>query len=194
MSLIKKTLFISILILSACTSKKIEWHSQDVSGAIPILEFNLTAETGKEVNAQTFKDKVNLLFFGFADCPHICPMTLDVLAQTIQKLDASERAQINVLFVGIDPRDTPARLKEYTQRFGPEFIGLTGTQENLKALSKKYLVTYDLAQSNSMQGNELTHSSIIYAFDREGKSKLLMRGDQPKEHLVEDVRNLISIL
>ena len=120
------------VLLVGCGESPVEFHGKDITGVMDDLSFTLTDENGDTVNESIVDDKAVVLFFGYTHCPDFCPMTLTLLAQAMNTLSEQEREQLRVLFVSVDPeRDTPALLKEYTEYFGPEVIGLTGDKDQL---------------------------------------------------------------
>lgn len=151
------------------------WHSTDVSGTTPDLKFALTrAGDGKAVTADDFRGKVVLLYFGYTYCPDVCPTTLAHVAQMLTPIDASA-TDVRVLFVTVDPaRDDLKTLKDYTANFGPEFVGLRGSPDELATLAKRYRVAYSVKPDADPAKYVVSHSSALYAFDRDGHARLLM--------------------
>jgi protein SCO1/2 len=160
--------------LAACHAPQ-HWHSTDVSGATPDLNFTLTrASDGKTVTAKDFRGKVVLLYFGYTYCPDICPTTLAHVAQALTPIDSSAK-DVRVLFVTVDPaRDDLKTLRDYTANFGPEFVGLRGSPDELATLAKRYRVAYSVKPDPDPAKYVVTHSSALYAFDRAGHARLLM--------------------
>jgi protein SCO1/2 len=153
------------------------WNSTEISGALPRLEFTLTrASDGKTVTAADFKGKIALLYFGYTMCPDACPTTLLNLSEML-KTFGKQADDVRVLFVTVDPeRDTLPVLKQYTEAFGPQVVGLRGTPDELAALAKRYRVAYSVEPAVNGHDEEVTHSSALYVFDREGEVKLLFSG------------------
>ena len=147
----------------------------DVSGSTPDLAFDMQrASDGKEVTAADYRGKIVLLYFGYTYCPDVCPTTLSHLAQAMQSVKAAPD-DFRVLFVTVDPkRDTLPVLKEYTGNFGPEFVGLRGSDDELATLAKRYRIAYSVTPDTDPAKYVVTHSSAIYAFDRSGKARLLI--------------------
>ena len=160
--------------LAACHAPQ-HWHSTDVSGTTPDLDFKLTrASDGKTVTAKDFRGKVVLLYFGYTYCPDICPTTLAHVAQALTPIDKSAD-NVRVLFVTVDPaRDDLKTLRDYTANFGPEFVGLRGSPDELATLAKRYRVAYSVKPDPDPAKYVVTHSSALYAFDRDGHARLLM--------------------
>lgn len=160
--------------LGACHSSQ-PWHATDVSGTTPDLDFTLTRATdGKTVTAADFRGKVVLLYFGYTYCPDICPTTLAHVAQALTPIQGSAD-KVRVLFVSVDPaRDDLKTLRDYTANFGPEFVGLRGSPNELATLAKRYRVAYSVKPDPDPAKYVVSHSSALYAFDANGKARLLM--------------------
>lgn len=161
-------------LLAACHAPQ-HWHSTDVAGSTPDLKFTLTrASDGKTVTADDYRGKIVLLYFGYTYCPDICPTTLAHVAQVLTPIDTSAN-DVRVLFVTVDPaRDDLKTLKDYTANFGPEFVGLRGSPDTLEALAKRYRVAFSVKPDPDPAKYVVSHSSALYAFDRDGHAKLLM--------------------
>ena len=132
--------------------------------------FTMQNQHGEEVTQNILKGKNTLMFFGFTHCPDICPMTLTTLTAALENLPQDARDNLQVVFVTVDPpRDTPELLKEYLANFDASYIGLSGTPEQLKAMSKKYLVYYAKNPDSHPEHYLMDHSAYIYHFGPDGK-------------------------
>lgn len=162
------------VMLAGCHAPK-HWHSTDVSGTTPDLAFSLTrAGDGKTVSAADYRGKIILVYFGYTSCPDICPTTLLRVAQVLT-MTKGAADDVRVLFITVDPaRDDLATLKTYTANFGPEFVGLRGSPDELAKLAKRYRVAYSVKPDPDPAKYVVTHSSALYAFDRYGHARLLM--------------------
>ncbi|WP_192035033.1 SCO family protein [Halomonas sp. YLGW01] len=179
------------LSLAGCSDPN--WHATDISEVMPALDLSLVNEDGKPVEEDDFLGTTTLLYFGYTHCPDVCPTSLARLTAAIKKLDEPDRDDVQVLFVSVDPeRDTPAVLKRYTDVFGPQFIGLTGTTAQLHALTNRYRISYSYGEEDANGNYDVSHSSGIFAFDSEGQARLLMRDSDPIDTLVSDIRRLIA--
>ncbi|MBE0615187.1 MAG: SCO family protein [Burkholderiales bacterium] len=177
-------------VLSGCTSGE-SWKTHDISSLVPDLAFTLTDDRGRSVSAQDYRGKVALLFFGFTHCPDVCPTTLARLARTIQATDGG-RDDVRVLVVTVDPaRDSTAVMHEYVQAFGPQFVGLRGDAAALEALARRYRVAYALGKPDARGNYEVTHSSAVFVFDREGRARLLFSSKDTPAATAEDLRRVI---
>lgn len=189
---VRKTALLSgMLWLVGCSDPS--WQTKDISGLMPPLEFDLTSEEARSVSEADYIGDVTLLFFGFTHCPHICPTTLANLAAVSQELGEDARDDLQVLFVSVDPdRDDPATLREYTETFGSEFTGLTGDEEALQALTRRYRVTYGYGKKDAAGNYDVSHSNAVFAFDRDGNAQLLIREEDPKEAVMADLERLLQ--
>lgn len=180
------------LALVACGEPR-EWRTSNVTGKLPDLEFRLTDERGRVVTESDFRDTVNLLFFGFASCPDICPTTLARMQAVISKLDPEAANNVRILFVSVDPRrDTPELLLSYTEAFGERIIGLTGPIPRLRDITKRYGASFSYEKPDESGNYSVQHPGTVYVFDREGKARLLFRSTDPLEAMSADLAALAS--
>lgn len=179
------------LMLAGCFDHN--WQTNDITDVMPALEFDLVDEDGEDVQADAFIGKPTLLFFGFTHCPDVCPTTLAKLSAAIKQLDESRQDDVQVLFVSVDPaRDTPDVLKQYTEAFGPQFIGLTGERSKIDALTNRYRVTYEYGEKDARGNYNVTHSSSVFAFDRQGEARFMFSDINSLESLVGDLSYLVE--
>jgi len=164
-------------LLLLLTASAQAWHSTDMTGALPQLSFTMTrASDGKQVTAADYRGKVALLYFGYTFCPDVCPTTLLNLTNMLKTL-GKKANDVRVLFVTVDPnRDTLHVIKQYTDAFAPQIVGLRGTPDELATLAKRYRVAYSVTPAHDGKPYEVTHSSAVYVFDRDGNVKLLFTG------------------
>lgn len=179
--------------LAGCGDGDAEWNGRDIRGVMPDLEYTLTGETGDTVHAGEYAGNVRPVFFGFTHCPDVCPATLGRLAAAISDLPEKQRDRVRVLFVSVDPkRDTPERLAEYTDRFGPRFVGLTGSRERLTELTKRYHVTYDYGEPDADGSYPVFHSSHVFVFGPEGEVRLLFNQSLSVAEIAADLERLLA--
>lgn len=168
------------------------WQTRSISGFMPDLGFTLTDQHNRSVHAGDYQGKVVLLFFGFSHCHMTCPATLEKLAAVLRSL-GKESDQARVLFVSVDPgRDTPARLAAYTRAFGPQVIGLTGTEKQLHALSKRYRVAFSYGKGYPQGDYPVYHSSAVFVFDGQGNARLLFQQADKADALRADLERLLQ--
>ena len=151
------------------------WHNTDITGYVPDLSFNLTdANTGKQVTQADFKQTVTLLYFGYTQCPDVCPLTLQRVTQVFDKL-GKDKQHFRLLFVTVDPnRDTLPILKQYTHAFSPLITGLRGDDNAIARLARRYRIAYSVTPATKDHPYEVTHSSAIYVFTPDGAPRLLL--------------------
>lgn len=181
------------LLLAACSGGDTAWQGSNIEGVMPDLEFELTSDAGETVTEQAYLGKASLVFFGFMNCPDICPGTLQGLSSAIDALPAARQDDVQVLFISVDPgRDTPEQLKEYTEFFGPQFSGLTGTESQLSDLVKRMRATYGYGEPDASGQYDVSHSSAIYGYDSQGNAQVLMKSDQPISDFSHDIELLLQ--
>ena len=178
------TLIFAMLALFGCS--KPSWHMTDISGAMPKLEFRMTA-AGKPVSAEAFRGKVVALFFGYTHCPDVCPATLANLAGMAAKVGSPD---LRILFVTVDPeRDTDAVMADYAKAFTSQAVGLRGTANQLAALARTYRVAHEVKQGPPY---EVIHSNAVFFFDPSGRARLVTTDTSDAAAMAEDVKRLLN--
>lgn len=156
-------------------------------------EFALTDMNGRQVRTADFKDKVLVVYFGFATCPDVCPMALSRLSAALNELSDAERARLVPLFITVDPeRDTPEALKSYLA-FDQRITGLTGSPAEIDAARqafKVYAKKRPLPQS--ALGYTMDHSSLFYVVDREGRPQIALRDSLTPQELAVILRRSVK--
>ena len=180
--------------LAACgksEAKLQDIHGVDLSGTTFGDGFQLKDADGNVRTLQDFEGKVVMMFFGFTQCPDVCPTAL-VNATQIKSLLGEKGDDLQVVFITVDPeRDTPEVLREYTQAFDPSFIGLYGSPEETAEVAKAYRVYYAKVPT----GNSYTmeHTALTYVFDKEGTLRMALRHEQTPEQSAEDIRKVMAL-
>ncbi|MDA0710294.1 MAG: SCO family protein [bacterium] len=152
-------------------------------------DFLLTDHNGQTFHLAEQKGPV-LLFFGYASCPDFCPQTLSQIAQVYAVL-GQQAEDLQTIFVSVDPvRDTPDVLKTYLSHFGLPVIGLTGSKEEIDSVVKQYAAFYEVRDAHSAAGPLIDHSVYIYAIDREGRVRFLLRSTDTVKDMVTVIRQL----
>jgi protein SCO1 len=192
--MLRRALLLSCLALTACHHRALSAQDVNIAGMLPPLELSMMdAETGKPVTAADFRGKVTLLYFGYTNCPDVCPATLYNVARITQML-GPDGGNIQLLFVTVDPdRDTLSVLSQYTKLFGPNIIGLRGTADQLDTLARRYRVVFSVVKTPTY---EVTHSAAVYVFDADGKAQFMIAGlesAQPDfKGITADLRGVIT--
>lgn len=134
-------------------------------------EFDLIDHNGQQVTEETYNGQLRLVFFGFTQCPHICPMTLAEIRRVMQQL-GDNASQVQPLFISVDrENDTRERIAAYVGGFHPSVIGLTGSETQIEAAARSFNVQYQVtpADDNADGQDKVFHSSYLFLLDRDGR-------------------------
>jgi protein SCO1/2 len=182
--------------LAACDKlpgkQKASFQNTDVTGLDYAKGFALTDHTGKPRTLADFKGKAVVVFFGYTQCPDVCPTTMAEMASVMQKLGPLAD-QVQVLFITLDPeRDTQELLANYVPAFDKRFIGLRGTPEQTAQTAKEFKVFYSKVPGTDPGSYTIDHTAGSYVFDRDGRLRLFIRHGQGPDPIVHDLRQLLS--
>ena len=154
--------------------------------------FALVDQNGRTVTSDSLKGKPTLIYFGFTFCPDVCPTSLLLMETAVEKVGPETAKKVNLVFITIDPeRDTPELLKGYVPNFGPTFIGLTGTREQIAAVARAYRVYYQKVPGKEGSPYLMDHSSIVYLLDRNGRFVTHFTHEAKAEAIAAGVRRLL---
>jgi protein SCO1/2 len=168
------------------------FRSIDITGADYANELGLPDADGNVRTLAEFKGKVIVVFFGFTQCPDVCPTTLVELATIREKL-GPDGARLQGIFVTVDPeRDTPEVLKAYVGNFGADFVALRGTPEQTAALAKRFKVFFAKVPGKTADGYTIDHTAGSYVFDAKGRVRLFTRYGMGAEALTADLKKLLA--
>ena len=175
-----------LLLLAGCS--KPSYHMTDITGAMPRLDFRMTrAADGRPVTGADYRGKVVALYFGYTNCPDVCPATLANLADMIGRVKSPD---VLVLFVSVDPaRDTLASLKKYAAAFSPQVDALRGRDNDLANLARAYRVAYSVDPAPPYT---VMHSNAVFFFDPDGKPRLVTNDTSNAAAMAEDVEKLLK--
>jgi len=165
-----------------------------IRGFLPDLKFTLMGANDREVTADDLKGKTILLFFGYANCPDICPTTMLQLAEVLENLGA-QKDEAQVVFISVDPhRDKPDMLQEYVNLFTDDALGLTGSEKQIADVARRYRVSYQIEKPKSDDDTqyEVAHSRGIYIFDKQGKARLLASDGESVAALTKAVQQVLD--
>ena len=186
-------LVILCLVLSACSPKP-EFKNIDITGSTAFgKDFSLIDPDGKVRTLADFKGKVVVMFFGYTQCPDICPTTLTEMQQVMTLL-GPQSDKVQVLFVTVDPeRDTAEILKQYVPAFDPRFLGLLPADEAaLEKVTKDFKIYYKKVPGSKPGSYTMDHTAGSYAFDPEGRLRLYIKHAQGPETLAHDLKELLK--
>lgn len=183
------------LLLAGCDkvgSRAPVFQNTDLTGLDYAKDFALTDHNGKPRTLADFKGKVVVMFFGYTQCPDVCPTTMVEMANVVRELGPAGK-DVQVLFVTIDPeRDTPALLKQYVPAFNPTFLGLYGDAAATARTAKEFKVYYAKVPGATPDTYSMDHTAGSYVFDRNGKLRLFLRHGKGAASIVPDLRQLLS--
>ena len=181
------------MILVACSPKP-EFKNIDITGSTAFgKDFSLLDPDGNTRTLADFQGKVVVMFFGYTQCPDICPTTLTEMQQVMTLL-GPQSDKVQVLFVTVDPeRDTAAILKQYVPSFDPRFLGLRPADEAaLEKVSKDFKIYYKKVPGKSPGSYTMDHTAGSYAFDPQGRLRLYIKHAQGPETLAHDLKELMK--
>jgi protein SCO1/2 len=190
-------LLVAVLVaspLAGCDkpAAKPSFDNTDVTGLEYARGFSLLDHNGKPRTLADFKGKVVVVFFGYTQCPDVCPTTMAEMASVMKDL-GPQADQVQVLFITLDPeRDTPELLKAYVPQFDKRFLGLYGTLEQTAQTAKEFKVFYTKVPGSAPGEYSIDHTAGSYVFDRDGKIRLFVRHGQGPAPLVHDIRQLLT--
>ena len=172
------------------------------SGARPRLEryeiggeFELTNQRGERMRLSDLAGRALVMFFGYTFCPDVCPATLARVREVKAILPPQDAARFTGVLVSVDPaRDSPQRLGQYVEFFDPGFVALTGSEDELEDVARRYGAQFTIPEGQSADGYLVNHSSIAYLIDPAGHVRALYYGDEPIDAIAENVREVLEEL
>jgi protein SCO1 len=177
---------------SLAVPSTLQFKAVDVTGASYAQELGLPDTAGKVRLLADFKGQLVVVFFGFTQCPDVCPTTLLELAQA-KKLMGADGARVQAVFVTVDPeRDTPAVLKAYVENFDPSTVALRGSLPQTAELAKQFKVFFAKVPGKTEGSYSMDHTAASYVFDTRGKVRLFTRYGSGPEALAHDLRLLLK--
>ena len=182
--------------LTACGNDKsaVKFNATDITGAAfgNTLALN-DAATQQPRTLESFKGKATVLFFGYMFCPDYCPTTMTTLNAALGKMKPEDAAKVQVIFVTVDPkRDQPKALSDYVHAFNPAFAGLYGSDEQTAAAAKEFKIIYQKAQVKDANTYVVDHSTQMYAFDPQGRIRLMIRHEAGPDSIAADLTTLVK--
>jgi len=182
----------ALAVLSGCGQDKPAFKGVDITGADYAQGFSLSDQDGQLRTLKDFAGKTVVVFFGFTQCPDVCPTALQEIAQA-KKLLGAEGAKLQGIFITVDPeRDTPELLKAYVANFGADFVALRPSLEQLPKVTKDFKIYYKKVDGRTPTSYTLDHSAGSFMFDPQGRIRLYNRHASGAETLAADVKILLS--
>lgn len=183
--------FLFALTLAGCGVPQPGFNSTDITGTDCCRDFRLTDQNGKTRTLADFHGKAVVMFFGYTQCPDVCPTTMAELKSVMQQL-GTDAQRVQVLFVTLDPeRDTRALLARYVPAFDPSFLGLYGDAETTAKTAKEFRVFYQKQPGATPDSYTLDHTAGSYVFDPQGRVRLFVHYNAATPGLAADLRTLL---
>jgi protein SCO1 len=181
-----------LVLLAACDGAAPKFRSTDISGVDYGRSLELTDHHGKPRRLEDFRGKAVVVFFGFTQCPDVCPTTLADMAIAMKQL-GPEADRVQVLMVTVDPeRDTREVLGKYVPAFDARFLGLYGDLEATRRTAKEFKVYFEKRPGRAPGEYTIDHSAQTYVIDTQGRLRLFVRHDRITEDLAPDLRTLLK--
>jgi len=179
--------------LTACQPDRPKFHGIDITGVDYARDLRVRDFNGQPRTLADFRGKVVVIFFGYTQCPDVCPTTMGEMLRVKQLLGA-DGDKLQVLFLSLDPeRDTPEVLKAYMGSFDPSFLGLyAGSADELAALAKDFKVFYKKVEGSTPGSYTMDHTASSYIYDPQGRLRLVSRYGTRPEDVAADVRQLLG--
>lgn len=175
-----------------CSPSKPQFESVDITGAEYARDFHLADTEGRPRSLADYRGKVVVLFFGYTQCPDVCPTTMSDLKAVMDTL-GPDAAKVQVLFVTLDPeRDTAALLSRYVPSFDPRFVGLLGDEATVVKTARDFKVFFQRVPGATPTSYTFDHTAGSYVFDPEGRIRLFLRQGQSAAAVAHDVKLLLS--
>lgn len=181
------------LALAACSGPPAPtFHATDITGAEYGRTLALTDHNGKPRTLDDFRGKVVTVFFGYTQCPDVCPTTLTTMSEVMRRL-GPDADRVQVLFVTVDPeRDTQALLANYVPAFDPRFLGLHGSLDETAAVAKDFRTFYQKSGDTDGPNYTVDHAAGTYIFDPQGRARLYVKHGETAENITADIRVLLA--
>jgi protein SCO1/2 len=181
-----------LVLLAACDGAAPKFRSTDISGVDYGRSLELTDHHGKLRRLEDWRGKAVVVFFGFTQCPDVCPTTLADMAIAMKQL-GPEADRVQVLMVTVDPeRDTREVLGKYVPAFDARFLGLYGDLEATRRTAKEFKVYFEKRPGKTPGEYTIDHSAQSYVIDTQGRLRLFVRHDRITEDLAPDLRTLLK--
>ncbi len=190
----RRSILLTTLALAACSAEKPKpaFKNIDITGAAYAKALSLPDADGKTRTLADFSGKVVIVFFGFAQCPDVCPSTLAEIAEVRQKLGAAG-AKVQPVFITVDPeRDTAQVLKEYVRSFGDDVVALRGTLEQTQAAARDFKVFFGKVPGKTEGSYTIDHTAGSFVFDPKGQVRLFVRYGGGADALASDLKLLLE--
>ncbi|HAJ13013.1 MAG: SCO family protein [Hydrogenophaga sp.] len=178
-------------LLPACSAQT-SFNGIDITGADYASDFDLPDQHGRQRTLADFRGKVVVIFFGYTQCPDVCPTSMIEMAEA-RRLLGADGERLQGIFISVDPeRDTPEIMREYMDSFDPSFLALHVSAEALPELAKRFRIVYQKVEGPTPTSYTMDHSAGSYVYDTQGRVRLYERYGSGAQALADDVKKLLS--
>lgn len=168
-----------------------EWHGMEIQSNLPVTNFTLTGPGEQPVSLVEFRGKVVMLYFGYTFCPDVCPATMVELRDALEIL-GNRSEDVQVIMITVDPeRDTSEVLEKYLAHFDESFIGLTGTPDELIAVTAPMGIFFERHEGSAASGYLIDHTATVAVLDKDGKLRLIYPFGITGEEMAADLKYLV---
>lgn len=191
--MLRTLLLAATLAVAACSApERPQFKSTDITGADYARDFSLTDHNGQPRRLADFKGKVVTVFFGYTQCPDVCPTSLTTMAEVVRLL-GPEGGKVQVLFVTVDPeRDTPELLRQYVPAFNPSFLGLYADPAATAAVARDFKVFYKKQGDTAGSNYTVDHTAGTFVYDPAGRLRLYVKHGEAPAVIAEDIKALLA--
>lgn len=177
--------------LASCRLRPYAFHGTVMQSPEAAPDFHLMSNTGQRVSLEDFRGKLVMLYFGYTFCPDVCPATLVELAGAMDIL-GEDAEKVQVIMISVDPeRDTPELLGEYVAHFDSDFLGVTGTPEEIAALATLYGIYYEKHEGTAASGYLVDHTATVIVVDEKGHLKLIFPFGTTAQEIADDLAHMM---
>ncbi len=179
------------LLLVGCDTQP-QFGNTDISAAGYATDFALTDHTGKPRTMADFRGKAVVIFFGYTQCPDVCPTTMTGMAEAMKQL-GEDASKVQVLFVTVDPeRDTPQLLAQYVPVFNPSFLGLYADAQTIARTAQEFRIFYKKQPGSTPTTYTVDHTAGSYVYDPQGRLRLYIKHGEKPEVIAKDLKLLVA--
>jgi protein SCO1/2 len=192
-TLLRVLMLVALLMLSGACGAPATFVSHEFERPAPTPGFRLTAADGTRVGLDDFKGKVVVVYFGYTHCPDVCPTTVGTFATAFEMLPADVRQQMRFVMVTVDPRrDSPEVMDRYVHHFSPEFIGLSGSEDEIAAVVAAWRLPVECGEVGSDGSYAVSHPASALVLDRNGLQRLHVPFGTSSEDIASDLKLLLE--
>jgi protein SCO1/2 len=181
----------SVVLLAACQKDAVKFNSTDLTGLDFAKAFTLTDHHGQVKRLADYQGKAVFVFFGYTQCPDVCPTTMTDMAQ-VMKLLGKDADKLQVIFITVDPeRDTKELLSQYVPQFDARFIGMYASLEETKKVATDFKVFFTKVPNKDGTSYSIDHTAAAYIYDPQGRVRLFVRHGEKPELIAQDIQQLL---